>query len=195
MLNRTVAAAWAVISLLPALAGAQGRVIALPDTMGANFSVADSARALGTPHDYDPLLGFWHFHFQYRNEDGSFGEFSGHWSFEMKQGGGLMIDAWRPDDPNEPMDVSLYTIRLFNPELKVWEVVGARVAAGKLAPGKSWASGGSLYLVQRNRGGLMRVRYFAIEKDRFFWRADHSKDNGKTWLRDFGVMEATRIGR
>ena len=41
----------------------------------------------------------------------------------------------------------------------------------------------------------MRVRYFAIETNRFFWRADHSNDNGKTWLRDFGVMEATRISR
>jgi hypothetical protein len=40
-----------VLSLLPAVAGAQGRVIALPDTAGANFSIADSARALGTPHD------------------------------------------------------------------------------------------------------------------------------------------------
>ena len=190
-----VATAVTMLSLLPALAGAQGRVIALPDTLGANFSIADSARALGTPRDYDFLLGFWHFRFQYRNEDGSFGEFRGHWSFEMKPGGGPLIDAWRPDDPSEPMGHSLYTVRVFNPAIKVWELVGARAADGTLTPGKSWVSDGNLYLVQRTRNGLMRVRYFAIETNRFFWRADHSNDNGKTWLRDFGVMEATRISR
>jgi len=186
----------AFLLAIPAVSNAQGRAIALPDTNGANFSIADSAKALGTLHDYDAVLGFWHFRFQNRNEDGTFGEpFTGHWSFELKPGGGLMIDAWRPDDPSRPMGASLYTLRLFDPEQKVWELMGARSAGGQLTPGKSWSSGGNLYLVQHTFDGMVRIRYFAMEADRFLWRADHSSDNGKTWVRDYWTMEANRVGR
>ena len=195
-LSRTfVRASGFLFAIIPAVSGAQRRAIALPDTNGANFSIADSAKALGSPRDYDAVLGHWHFRFQPRNPDGTFAEpFTGHWSFETRPGG-VMIDAWRPDDPSTPMDSAFYVMRLFDPVLKVWQFVGARTEGGQLAPGKSWAAGGNLYLIQRTQAGIMRVRYFAIEADRFLWRADHSIDNGKTWLRDSGTMEVTRIGR
>lgn len=196
-LSRILIGVGAILSLSPAVSSAQGRAIALPDTNGANFSIADSAKGLGTPQDYDAVLGFWHFRFQPRNNDGTFGEpFTGHWSFELKPGGALMIDAFRPDDPSQPMEASLYTLRLFDPEQKVWQLVGARSEGGKVGPGKSWSSGGNIFLVQYNPTfGLTRIRYFAIEADRFLWRADRSHDNGKTWVRDSAVMEAHRIGR
>ena len=73
--------------------------------------------------------------------------------------------------------------------------MGARSAGGQLTPGKSWSGGGNLYLVQHIFDGMVRIRYFAIEADRFLWRADHSSDNGKTWVRDYWTMEANRIGR
>jgi hypothetical protein len=193
--SRFASAASALLVVISAVSGAQGRVIALPDTNGANFSIADSAKALGSEHDYDSVLGFWHFRFQPRNEDGTFADpFTGHWSFEVKPGGGLMIDAFRADDPSEPMGAALYFLRLFNPVLKVWDLAGAR-AGGKLTPGKSWGAGGNIYLIQHTAIGIVRIRYFAIETDRFLWRSDLSKDNGKTWLRDYGVMEVNRIGK
>lgn len=189
-LGRTAAA----LFLLPALASAQKRVIALPDTMGANFAIADSARSLGSLHDYDRVLGLWRFTFQPRNDDGTFAEpFTGHWSFEVKSGGNLMIDWWRPDDPSQPMDAALYTVRLFSQVRKVWQMVGAPSQGGEFRPGVSWADARNLYLVQRTGNVIARIRYFAIEKDHFLWRADRSADNGKTWIRDSGVMEATRI--
>jgi hypothetical protein len=185
-----------LLTLVPTASGAQGRAIALPDTNGAAFSIADSAKALGSLRDYDAVVGFWHFRFQYRNADGTYGDpFTGHWSFELKPGGGLVIDTWRPDDPSRPMAASLYTFRLFDPEQKVWRLMGGRSEGGQFAPGKSWTGGGNLYVIQCTETGIVRIRYFDIQADRFLWRADHSTDNGKTWVRDYWMMEATRIGK
>ncbi len=54
--------------------------------MGANFSIADSATANGAREDFDFLVGVWHFTFQQRRQNGSFGPaFSGRWSAEQKR--------------------------------------------------------------------------------------------------------------
>ena len=91
-----------VISTLSLLAAtvtqAQGRrEISLPDTLGARFSLADSATKSGTPADYDFLIGLWHFRFQTRAPNGAFNEgFTGHWTFKTKPDGG------HPDLPLSP---------------------------------------------------------------------------------------------
>ncbi len=41
---------------------------------------------------------------------------------------------------------------------------------------------------------LFRIRYYDIQADRFSWSADVSKDDGKTWMKDFMHIEARRIG-
>ena len=54
------------LCVLPCLALAQQpapRAIQLPDTMGANFSVADTATGTSLPTDYDFLVGAWSFRF------------------------------------------------------------------------------------------------------------------------------------
>jgi len=42
---------------------------------------------------------------------------------------------------------------------------------------------------------LARFRHFAIQPDRFLWRANATFDRGKTWIRDYWTMEAQRISR
>ena len=42
---------------------------------------------------------------------------------------------------------------------------------------------------------LRRFRYFAIQPDRFLWRADATFDRGASWIRDYWTMEAHRIAR
>lgn len=173
-----------------------GREILLPDTLGANFAIADSAAMLGTPHDYDRLVGTWEFRFQNRRSPTAWWPvFTGHWTFDKRPGDGLVEDHWRPDDPSLPMGNSLYTYRIFDPERKVWQMIGASSRGGDIQPGLTWSDGGHRYVIQRNGDVLSRIRYFAIEPDRFLWRSDRSTDGGKTWLLDFGVMEARRIGR
>jgi len=40
-----------------------GRAIPLPDTLGANFAIGDTANKAGTPADYDAFVGTWSFGF------------------------------------------------------------------------------------------------------------------------------------
>jgi hypothetical protein len=107
-----IAVAW------PPTLPAQSRVVALPDTLGANFSIADSVRRTGTPADYDAMLGVWHFTFQYRQPDGTFAApFTGHWSFRKRSGERPVIeDHWRPDNADRPFESGVLTYRAYNPK-------------------------------------------------------------------------------
>lgn len=172
------------------------RAIDLPDTLGAAVNVADSLKALGTIGDYDALIGMWEFTFQPRQPDGSLGiPFKGHWTFEKKGDGAIIEDHWRPDNPTTPMGSSLYTYRVFDPEEKVWRLVGANSRGGGLIPGRTWSDANGRSGIEWYGNVLVRFRYFALTPTRFLWRQDQSRDGGKTWILDTGVMEARRIGR
>jgi hypothetical protein len=185
---------------LPASAPAQGavsRAIPLPDTIGANFDVADTLTATSGPTDYDFLLGTWKFTFQSRRQDGVFtAPFTGHWVFAKKETGGqgvLIEDHWRPDDPSASWDAGTWTYRAYNPARKLWEMRGVNTNAGAWQPGLMWRVGDDRLLTEWYGTMLVRFRYFAIEPDRFLWRADATFDRGKTWTRDYWTMEADRI--
>lgn len=172
------------------------RAIDLPDTLGANVNVADSLKALGTITDYDALTGLWEFTYQGRQADGSFGvPFKGHWTFEKKGDGAIIEDRWRPDNPTIPMTSSLYTYRVFDPELKVWRLIGANSRGGGLIPGRTWADADGRSGIEWYGDVLVRFRYFAMTPTHFLWRQDQSRDGGKTWILDTGMMEARRIGK
>lgn len=172
------------------------RQIPLPDTLGANFSIADTATKAGTPEDYDAFIGFWQFRFQTRNADGSFNAaFPGHWSFEKKPGGLLIEDRWRGDNSSQPMGVGTYTYRAFHPQRKIWQMLGTHSLGGEFALGLTWSDGTNRYAIQHYGSAIMRIRYLSIGPDKFLWRADRTTDGGKTWLLDAWMMEATRVGR
>jgi hypothetical protein len=172
------------------------RAIDLPDTLGARVSVADSLKGLGTAGDYDALIGMWEFSFQSREPDGSFGSpFKGHWTFEKKGDGGIIEDHWRPDNPTTPMASSLYTYRVFDPDEKVWRLVGANSRGGGIIPGRTWADADGRSGIEWYGDVLVRFRYFAMTANRFLGRQDQSRDGGKTWILDTGMMEARRVGK
>jgi hypothetical protein len=175
------------------------RAIQLPDTLGANFNVADSATATSAATDYDFLIGTWQFRFQSRRQDGSFSPaFTGHWVFTKKETGGkgvLLEDHWRPDDPSSTWDAGTWTYRAFNPERKLWEMQGINTSNGAWQPGTMWTAGDSRVLIEWYGSMLVRFRYFAIQPNRFLWRADATFDQGRTWINDYWTMEATRVSR
>jgi hypothetical protein len=194
---RVVAIAIVVVATKTSTTSAQSkREIPLPDTLGANFDVADSASKSGAPTDYDALIGFWAFRFQNRNADGSFSPaFPGHWSFDKKPGGLLIEDRWRHDDASVPMGVGTYTYRSYSPARKIWQMLGTTSTGGEFALGLTWSDDKNRYAIQHYGSAIMRIRYLAIAENHFLWRADRSTDGGKTWLRDAWTMEAKRIGR
>jgi len=74
-------------------------------------------------------------------------------------------------------------------------MLGTNAAGAEFAIGMTWSDEKNRYAIQRYGTAIMRIRYFAIEPNRFLWRADRSTDGGKTWVRDWWTMEATRIGK
>jgi hypothetical protein len=193
----------ALLSLVPTtFAFAQGpvpRAIPLPDTLGANFAVTDTLTGTSRSTDYDFLIGAWRFTFQARGGDGAFTPpFTGHWVFTRKATGGqgvLIEDHWRPDDPSSTWDAGTWTYRAYNPERQIWEMQGINTNAGAWQPGLMWSVGDDRLLTEWYGPMLVRFRYFAIESDKFLWRADATFDRGKTWIRDYWTMEVHRISR
>jgi hypothetical protein len=173
------------------------RVVQLPDTMGADFSIADSATATSRPDDYDFLVGMWEFTFQQRRPDGLFNPpVSGHWVFGRKNAGGAMIeDHWRVDQPDLAYDDGTWTYRTFNPRRHLWEMQGVNTAIGAWQPGLMWTDGDSRLVIEHYGTVIVRFRYFAIEPRHFLWRADQSSDGGRTWIRDWWTMDVRRIAR
>ena len=197
-----LAALLSLATAAPAVAQNQApvpRAIPLPDTLGANFDVADTLRGTSAPSDYDFLIGTWRFTFQARDRDGSFTPpFAGHWVFTKKETGGqgvLLEDHWRPDDPSSTWDAGTWTYRAYNPDRKLWEMQGINTNVGAWQPGLMWTSGDSRVLTEWYGPMLVRFRYFAIQPDQFLWRADATFDRGKTWIRDYWTMQAHRISR
>ncbi len=192
----------ALLVAIPAPAqsrGPVGRAIQLPDTMGANFAVTDTLRGRSEPGDYDFLIGTWRFTFQARDRDGAFTPpFTGLWVFTRKQTGGqgvLIEDHWRPDDASSTWDAGTWTYRAYNPERKLWEMQGINTNNGAWQPGLMWSAGADRLLTEWYGPMLVRFRYFAIEPDKFLWRADATFDRGRTWIRDYWTMEVHRISR
>lgn len=190
-----------VLSTAGALPGQETapRAIPLPDTLGANFPVSDTLTGTSAPGDYDFLLGTWRFTFQPRRQDGGFSPpFTGLWVFTRKETGGqgvLLEDHWRPDDPGSTWDAGTWTYRAFNPDRKLWEMQGINTNRGAWQPGLMWTDGESRLLTEWYGTMLVRFRYFAIEPERFLWRADATFDRGRTWIRDYWTMEARRVSR
>ena len=175
------------------------RAIRLPDTLGANFAVTDTLTGKSAPADYDFLIGTWQFTFQARNRDGSFTPpFSGHWAFTKKATGGqgvLIEDHWRPDDASATWEAGTWTYRAYNPERQLWEMQGVNTARGAWQSGLMWSAGADRLLTEWYGPMLVRFRYFAIEPERFLWRADATFDRGQTWVRDYWTMEVHRVSR
>ena len=200
MRRRHLATLISLVTAAPAFGqGPVARAITLPDTMGANFAVTDTLTGRSGPADYDFLVGTWRFTFQSRSPDGSFAPpFTGHWVFTKKQTGGqgvLIEDHWRPDNASSTWDAGTWTYRAYNPEREIWEMQGINTNVGAFQPGLMWSEGDDRLLTEWYGPMLVRFRYFAIESDKFLWRADATFDNGATWIRDYWTMEVHRVSR
>lgn len=170
----------------------QGAEIPRPDTLGANFDHATPGTA--TLADYDFLVGQWTFRYQQRDPaTGTYGPVvTGEWVGE-KVYETLFADQFLLVNRAGVRNATA-TYRVFNPTRRVWEIEGVAVRRGVWQPGLSWRDGDDRLLVQENPEThvTLRIRYYAITKDRFQWRADGSRDGGKTWMRDIILIEATR---
>ena len=178
-----------VVPLCEALS--QRAEIPRPDTLGANFDHTTPGTA--TLADYDFLVGKWTTRYQQRDPvTGTYGPvLTGEWTGE-KTYEALFADQFRLDRPAGRTATATY--RAFSSARRLWVIQGVAIQNGVWQPGVSWSDGKDRFVVQENPGTqtTLRIRYYAITNDRFQWRADGSRDGGKTWMRDVLLIEATR---
>lgn len=195
LFGAAAAPAWAQIqqSLPPAVS----RQLALPDTLGASFDIADSARAAASPNDWNFLVGLFEFRFQSRRRGAEWNPvFTGHWLTTRKHSANAFVeDHWRADNANATLDDGTWTYRIYNPRRKLWEMQGVDSESGAWQPGLCWSDANNRYVIQHSGNVIMRIRYFDITDTSFAWRADASRDGGKTWVLDVWTMTARRVAR
>jgi len=176
-------------------ASAQVPDVTAPDTLGANFK-HDSV-GTSTPTDFDFLDGKWNIRFQSRKSPTEFNPArAGTWSAHRTHDGLVIEDEFSLVNPDGSRTLTL-TYRVYNKARKTWEIAGVAAKQGSpWAPGVSWSDGKDRFVVQTYGTGpdalITRIRYYAVRRDHFLWRADGSTDGGKTWMRDFWKIDANR---
>ena len=174
-----------VVSIVPAMYS-QSQVQRTRDEMRASY-VAHQA-------DCDYLLGVWEF----TGVSQEFGGFHGFWS-AVRLPGGQILDKYRiVDDKGQPTRVTT-TLRAYNAGVDRWELVGMDSGGGLQNTGTGKRVGSEMQIEQKfgvanGNPFTLQIRYFDIQPDHFFWTADRTTDNGKTWTRNLQQLEAHRIG-
>jgi hypothetical protein len=144
--------------------------------------------------DFDYLLGDWEFTAVGKEN----GEFRGLWS-AVKLADERILDEFRVvGDAGETFYLTT-TIRSYNAWLDRWELIGMEKGNGLQDFGTAQRDGDEMHIEQRfgvssANPTIRRIRYYAIDEDRFSWTSDLSRDNGSTWVRDELQIEARRIG-
>jgi hypothetical protein len=185
----------AVVAAVALPATAQVPDVPAPDTLGANFK-HDSV-GTSTPTDFDFLDGKWNIRFQSRKSPTEFNPArAGTWSAHRTHDGLVIEDEFSLVNADGSRTLTL-TYRVYNKARKTWEIAGVAAKEGSpWAPGVSWSDGKDRFVVQTYGTGpdalITRIRYYAVTRDHFLWRADGSTDGGKTWIRDFWKIEANR---
>jgi hypothetical protein len=144
--------------------------------------------------DFDYLLGDWEFTAQSKE----WGALKGVWS-AVRLDQGQILDEYRiTGDSGETYYVTT-TIRAYNAPLDRWELIGMDGGGGLQDFGTAKRVGSEMHLEQKfgvaaGAPSWWRIRYHAIQADRFSWSADRSRDGGKTWERDHQTIQARRAG-
>lgn len=145
--------------------------------------------------DFDYLLGEWEF----TSVSKEWGKGRGYWTAVRLGTSADILDEYRVVGDSGHTWVLLHTLRAYNAMLDQWELVSSDNTTGLKDAGTGQRVGGEMHITQKFGASsanptIWRIRYYDIEADRFSWRADVSKDDGRTWVTDFLTIEARRIG-
>jgi|SRR5215472_12911799 len=144
-------------------------------------------------NDFDYLIGDWEFTVSNK----VYGDARGYWGVVSLHDGAQIVDQFRIVNEKGETTFSTTTLRSFNRVRGQWEYVSTDFGSGLRKTGVCHRIGSEMHIDQRaespNRTRL-RIRYYNIQPDRFTWTADRSEDDGKTWQKDYQIIEARRVG-
>jgi hypothetical protein len=192
--------AWSCCGIVLAIGSANAQnapVVTRRDTLGANYDHTKPGH--GTPSDFDFLIGTWRFTIQARSQEEPYDYQPpryGTWTAKKSYSGLIVEDSFASELPNGTTGLTV-TYRVFDSQTRQWHIQGTSSRRGVWQPGIGWSKADERFLVQENPnlGVLTRIRYYAITPTHFLWRADGSKDGGKTWMKDVIIIEANRVSK
>ena len=191
--SRPACVVGALLLSLPSLAAAQRR-----PQQPSGSAQQDSLRARYAAHEkeFDYLIGEWSF-VQTRRATATSPAATqrGTWRVTRSPDGAILTDVFRiVDDSGRTRYVST-TLRAYSAVEDRWNLVGVEPGSG-LHMGVAWKEGDDMRVDQEFGSGAStskwRIRYHDIRPDAFSWRADVSRDGGKTWVEGYSTIEAKR---
>jgi len=163
-----------------------------------------AAHELDRPHPDAPpemaqfafLVGEWECKARFLDSEGEYAEITGRWVGYYTLGGYAFQDDWY--SPN----LRGTTWRTFDPVGKRW--VNRWLQAGVDRPASFTGDlfygefkAGRMVLEPRGmdtRGEYVdRITFYGIADDHFSWKLDRSYDDGKNWIKNMTMTEATRV--
>jgi hypothetical protein len=142
--------------------------------------------------DFDYLLGDWDF----TATNKQYGKSNGRWS-AVRLATGQILDEYRLVDDKGATFYVTATIRNYDAARDRWELIGMDDRNGLQDFGTAQFMDQEMHIEQKfgvasGNPTTMRIRYYKIQPNSFSWAGDQSTDNGKTWVKDYLLIEARR---
>lgn len=126
--------------------------------------------------------------------------YRGVWKARKTLNGLGIVDEYAVSDDASQVVYSGTTLRAFDTKTGTWTMRYIDQFGGQTG---RWSElvgtkeGPEIYVEQRGRSAdgratILKIRYFDIEPNHFRWTADQSSDGGRTWVREYLRIEATR---
>ena len=126
--------------------------------------------------------------------------YKGVWQARKTLNGLGIIDEYAVGDDANQVVYSGTTLRAFDTKTGTWTMRYVDQLGGQTG---RWSElvgtkeGPEIHVEQRGRTPdgrttILKIRYFNIQPNHFSWSADQSSDGGRTWVREYLRIEATR---
>jgi hypothetical protein len=139
---------------------------------------------------FDFLIGTWDVSATRYKDDGSvLLQYKASWNAQTLNEGRMIMDDFKALAPTGEPISSFVTLRTYSDATRRWELQG--LAALQPTAALEWHGiwrDGQMVLDAEGQGPdgkplKTRIRFFQIEKDRFSWESQVSRDGGRTWFR------------
>jgi hypothetical protein len=139
---------------------------------------------------FDFLIGTWDVSATRYKDDGSvLLQYKASWNAQTLNEGRMIMDDFKALAPTGEPISSFVTLRTYSDATRRWELQG--LAALQPTAALQWHGiwrDGQMVLDAEGQGPdgkplKTRIRFFQIEKDRFSWESQVSRDGGRTWFR------------
>jgi len=166
-------------------------------------SVAQEGPALKAPppeaSQFDFLVGEWTVDVTSKGP-GTPPQYHGVWHAAKTLNGLGIVDEYTIADEAGRIVYAGTTLRVFDTKAATWTMRYVDQFGGETG---RWSElvgvkeGDEIHVEQRGQGPdgrttILKIRYYNIQPNHFSWAADHSSDDGATWVRDYLRLEATR---